>query len=113
MLRRSAAQEPLLLGPSVRQLDAAGEPRGGQVDRLLAVEDRLDNVRRQEGKGDQPPDIMNTDSHDPFALGGVQDDPIFAAIEEYQGIRREMAGLYEVWSAASPNLDETHPAFAP
>jgi len=52
MLRRSAAQEPLLLGPSVRQLDAAGEPRGGQVDRLLAVEDRLDNVRRQEGKGD-------------------------------------------------------------
>ena len=56
---------------------------------------------------------MNTDNHDPFALGGVQADPIFAAIEEYQGIRHEMARLYEVWSEASPNLDETHPTFAP
>ena len=50
---RSAADEPLLLTPLRRQLDgAAGEPRNGQVDRLLAVEDRLDNVRRQEGEGE-------------------------------------------------------------
>jgi hypothetical protein len=43
---------------------------------------------------------MSAGTHDPFALGGVQDDPVFALIEEYRRVRPEAHRLYEVWSAA-------------
>ena len=40
---RSVAEEPLLVIPVQRQFDLAGEPRGAEVDGLLAVKNRFDN----------------------------------------------------------------------
>jgi len=54
---RSVAEEPLLVIPVQRQFDLAGEPRGAEVDGLLAVKNRFDNSGGQEGEADQPPDI--------------------------------------------------------
>jgi len=65
---RSVTQKPLLLVPIQRQLDGAREPRRAQVDRLLAFEDRFDDVGSQEGEGDQPPNIALGDA---LALGAM------------------------------------------
>jgi len=37
---------------------------------------------------------MSVGKHDPFALGGVQDDPVFALIEEYRRVRHTAETLF-------------------
>ena len=51
--------EQLVLGcPADRQFDAAGEMARGQIRRLLAGQDRLDNARREKGERQHPADAF-------------------------------------------------------
>jgi len=54
---------------------------------------------------------MSASNHDLFALGGVQDDPIFPLIEEWRQNQPEKSRLYAAWEAAG--LDENHQTHAP
>ena len=56
-----ACEQSALLRPVQRQIEFA-QPRRGQLDRLLAFEDRLDQPRAQEGQADKAPDVASADA---------------------------------------------------
>src|SRR5467141_3721857 len=63
--RSSARQEAALIGPVERQIEF-GKARGGEFDRLPALQDRLDQFGAQKGEVDEAPDIATGDA---VALG--------------------------------------------
>ena len=63
--RSSVRQEATLIGPVERQIEF-GKTRRGEVDRLPAVQDRLDQLGAQKGEVDEAPDIATGDT---VALG--------------------------------------------
>src|SRR6266850_8556854 len=65
--RSSARQEAALICPVERQIEF-GKARGGEFDRLPAVQDRLDQLGAQKGEVDEAPDIATRDT---VALGPI------------------------------------------
>ena len=59
-------EELALLRPGVRQIAHPPQPSRGQIDRLAALEDRLDDVWSEEGERDHPTDVGPIDT---MALG--------------------------------------------
>ena len=51
----------LLLGPVEREIDI-GQTRRGELDRLSALQDRIDKLRVQKGQIDEAPDVAPTDA---------------------------------------------------
>ena len=64
-VRRSACEEFVLLGPVERQIEF-GQTRRGELDGVPALQDRVDEMRAQEGEVDQAPDVAPRDA---VALG--------------------------------------------
>ena len=60
-----ACEQFVLLGPVERQVQFA-QPRRGQLDGLAALQDRLDELRAQEGEADQ---TANVAPGNPLTLG--------------------------------------------
>ena len=56
-----ACEQSALLRPVQRQVEFA-QTRRGELDGLLAFEDRLDQPRAQEGQADVPPDLAPADA---------------------------------------------------
>ena len=55
-VRSSACKEFVLLGPVERQVEFA-QTRRGELDGLVALQDRVDEPRAQEGEVNQAPDV--------------------------------------------------------
>src|SRR6516162_1564547 len=55
------SEEPVLLGPVERQIEF-GQTRGSKLDRLPALQDRLDQLWAQEGQTNKTPDVAPADA---------------------------------------------------
>ena len=70
--RNSAREQAVLLGPAQRQIEF-GQTRRGELDGLPPLQDRFDQLRAQEGKVNQAPDVAAGDAIDdrpaPGAIG--------------------------------------------
>src|SRR5437868_7200942 len=51
-----ACEQLVLLGPAQRQIEF-GQPRRGELDGLPALQDRLDQLRAQEGETDEAANV--------------------------------------------------------
>ena len=51
----------MLLGPVKRQIEF-GQPRQGELDGLLALQDRLDQLRAQEGEANETANVASGDA---------------------------------------------------
>src|SRR5205823_3675868 len=51
-----ACEQFVLLGPVQRQIEF-GQPRRGELDRLPALQDRLDQLRAQEGEANETANV--------------------------------------------------------
>src|SRR6516165_7875346 len=60
-LLRLRSEKPVLLGPAERQVEF-GQTRRGKLDRLPALQDRLDQLWAQEGQANQTPDVAPADA---------------------------------------------------
>ena len=60
-----ACEQFVLLGPVQRQIEF-GQPRRGELDGLPTLQDRLDQLRAQEGEANQTPNVTPSDA---LALG--------------------------------------------
>jgi hypothetical protein len=56
-LSRSVCEESVLLGPVERQIEL-GQSRRGERDGLPTLQDRVNQLRAQEGKVDQATDVV-------------------------------------------------------
>ena len=63
--RSSVSEQAALVGPVERQIEF-GETCRGELDRLSAVQDRLDQLGAEKGEVDEAPDIATGDA---VALG--------------------------------------------
>ena len=62
---RLACKQSVLLGPVERQIEF-GQTRRGELDGLPPLQDRLDQLRAQEGEANETPDVAPGDA---VALG--------------------------------------------
>src|SRR6516164_9026040 len=58
---RLGSEKPVLLGPVERQIEF-GQTRGSKLDRLPALQDRLDQLWAQEGQTNKTPDVAPADA---------------------------------------------------
>src|SRR5947207_15642134 len=56
-----ACEQFVLLGPVQRQIEF-GQPRRGELDGLLALQDRLDQLRAQEGETNETANVAPGDA---------------------------------------------------
>src|SRR6187200_2789485 len=60
-MRNSAREQAVLLGPAQGQIEF-GQTRRGELDGLPPLQDRFDQLRAQEGKVNQAPDVAAGDA---------------------------------------------------